>query len=172
MRTNPNSAERLQAINLGYANFKRMQRAASSVAADEGVFTPAMLQNAVKAADRSKDKARFAEGNALMQDLSSAGKSMLQNKVPNSGTTDRLLMTGGTLGLGGAGFMLDPMIPLGMAAAGGAGGLLYTQPAQSLLRGLVAARPGFAQPTADVLRKAAPALVPGGSQLGLGLLNQ
>ncbi|MEG7603096.1 hypothetical protein, partial [Listeria monocytogenes] len=71
-RSNPAHADELKAINTGWASFKRIQNAAAKVGSEEGVFTPAQLQNAVRALDRSKDKARFAEGNALMQDLSGA----------------------------------------------------------------------------------------------------
>jgi len=163
IRTNPTIAPELRAINTGYANFKILQRAASSVAAEDGVFTPAMLHNAVKAADRSKDKARFAEGGALMQDLSAAGKNLLHNRVPNSGTVDRLLLGGGALGSG----LVSPWIPAGLLG----GAALYTPPAQALLRGLVGARPELAEPAAQAFRQAAPALIPGGAQLGLGLLQ-
>lgn len=163
IRTNPQAAQELKAIDKGYAQFKIMQRAASSVAADEGTFTPAMLQNAVKAADRSKDKARFSEGLALMQDLSSPGKSLLSNRVPDSGTAGRVALGGGALASG----MLNPAIPLSLLAGAG----MYTPPAQALLRGLVGSRPGFAEPASDMLRYAAPAFIPGGAQVGLGLLQ-
>lgn len=163
VRSNPMLAPKLKAINEGYANFKRLQRASSSVAAEDGVFTPAMLHNAVKAADRSKDKARFAEGNALMQDLSAAGKNLLHNRVPNSGTVDRALLAGGALGSG----LLNPLIPAGLVG----GAAMYSPQGQALLRGLVSARPQLAKPASDVFRKAAPALIPGGAQLGLGLLQ-
>ena len=163
VRSNPQLSGELSAINKGYANFKRVQRAASSVAAEDGAFSPAQLQNAVKALDRSKDKARFAEGTALMQDLSSAGKNLLSNKVPNSGTVDRLLLGGGALGS----YLVNPAIPAGLIG----GAALYSAPVQGLLRGAVASRPEFAQPVAEMLRKTAPALIPGGAQVGLGLLN-
>lgn len=163
IRTNPTLAPELRAINTGYANFKRLQKAASSVAAEDGNFTPAMLHNAVKAADRSKDKARFSEGNALMQDLSAAGKNLLHNRVPNSGTVDRALLGGGALGSG----LISPWIPAGLAG----GAAMYSPPMQALLRGAVSSRPQLAQPAADIFRQAAPALIPGGAQLGLGLLQ-
>lgn len=86
---NPQHQGELQKINEGYANFKKVQNAAASVGAPGGVFTPAQLHRAVKAGDSSKDKARFAEGNALMQDLSGAGKSVLSPSVPDSGTPMR-----------------------------------------------------------------------------------
>ena len=163
IRSNPMLAAKLKAINTGYANFKRVQRAASSVAAEDGEFTPAMLHNAVKAMDRSKDKARFSEGDALMQDLSAAGKTLLHNRVPNSGTVDRALLAGGALGSG----LVSPWIPAGLAG----GAAMYSPQMQALLRGAVSSRPQLAQPAADVFRKAAPALIPGGAQLGLGLLQ-
>jgi len=163
VRSNPAIGQDLAAINRGWANFKRVQKAASSVAAEDGVFNPAQLHNAVKAADRSKDKARFAEGNALMQDLSAAGKNILNNKVPNSGTVDRLLLGGGALGSG----LLNPLIPAGLLT----GAALYSRPIQGLLSGAVAARPEAAQGAAQMLRQAAPALIPSGAQMGLGLLN-
>lgn len=162
VRSNPELAPVLSRVNEGWANFKRVQKAASSVAADEGNFTPAMLHNAVKAADKSKDKARFAEGNALMQDLSAAGKTMLSNKVPNSGTPERLA-TGGALLSG----LYNPWIPAGLLS----GAAMYSNPAQSLLRGAVSMRPQLAQPVADTVRQASPYLVPIGQQGLLGLLQ-
>lgn len=86
---NPAHQGELQKINEGYANFKKVQNAAGRVGANEGVFTPAQLHAAVRAGDPSKDKARFSEGNALMQDLSGAGKAVLSPTVPDSGTPMR-----------------------------------------------------------------------------------
>jgi len=163
VRSNPKLANELKAIDTGWANFKRVQKAASSVAAEDGVFNPAQLHNAVKAADRSKDKARFSEGNALMQDLSSTGKSVLSNKVPDSGTATRLMMGAGGLASGA----VSPAIPLSLIG----GAAMYTPAMQGLLRGAVSSRPQQAQAVAEMLRKAAPALIPGGANLGLGLLN-
>lgn len=162
-RSNPQYAQELKAINTGYANFKRVQKAAGYLGADDGVFTAAQLQGAIKAADRSKDKARFAEGNAFMQDLSAAGKSVLSNKVPNSGTVDRALLAGGGL----AGGFVNPAIPMGLLG----GAAIYTPQLQSMLRGAVSSRPQGAKAVADTFEKAAPFLIPGGAQVGLGLLN-
>jgi hypothetical protein len=167
IRTNPKAAAELKAINTGYANFKRMQKAASSVAADDGEFTPAMLHNAVKAADRSKDKRAFSEGAALMQDLSAAGKTVLSNKVADSGTAGRAAMMAGGVASG----LVSPLVPIGLAGGYLGGNMLYSQPSQNLLRGLVSSRSQLAQPAANMIRKATPALIPGASQFGLGLLN-
>lgn len=152
-------ADNLQAVNAGWANFKRVQNAASKLGADEGEFTPAQFQNAVRALDKSKDKSAFARGSALGQDLGDAGKAMLSNKVPNSGTADRL-MNYGALGS----FFVNPAIPL--SALGGAG--LYLPPVQRALVGAASSRPAAAQPAAEALRNAGPMLIPGLTQF---LLN-
>ena len=164
VRSNPDLGDELAAINRGWANFKRVQKAASSVAAEDGVFSPAQLHSAVKAADRSKDKARFAEGNALMQDLSAAGKNVLSNRVPNSGTADRLLAGGGAL----ASYLVNPLIPLGLLA----GSAAYTPWGQALGRGLVSSRPIAAQGVANAVRKAAPYAGLGGANVGLSLIER
>lgn len=105
-RENPDIADELAATNEGWANFKRPQRAAASVAAPHGVFNPAQLHGAVKALDPSKDKAQFAQGDALMQDLSAAGKNVLSPTVPDSGTPYRSLL--GIAGLGGLEHFVSP----------------------------------------------------------------
>lgn len=161
VRVNPRQAPQLRALNTGWANFKRVQRAASGVGAEDGIFSPAQLQSAVRATDRSKDKARFAEGRALMQDLSDAGKSVMGSKVPDSGTPGRLA-------LGGLSF-LDPTGVAPWLMGGGAAA--YLRPVQGLLTYGIAERPQLAQPVANALRQAAPGLIPLGSQVGLGLLN-
>ncbi len=88
-RVNPQYTGELSKIDQGYSNFKITQNASANIGATDGVFTPAQLQRAVRKSDFSKDKARFAEGNAKMQDLSSAGKSVLPSSVPDSGTPFR-----------------------------------------------------------------------------------
>lgn len=162
-RSNPQHAAELKAINTGWANFKRVQNAAAKLGADDGVFTPAQLQNAVRVMDKSKDKARFAEGRALMQDLSGAAKSQMSGTIADSGTAGRLMLGTGALGAA----MVNPMIPAGLLA----GAAAYTPAMQNMLRAAVSNRGSFAEPMADAFRKAAPFLVPGGAQVGLGLLN-
>lgn len=159
-----NEADDLKAVNAGWANFKRVQNAAAKIGADEGEFTPAQFQNAVRALDKSKDKSAFARGGALGQDLGDAGKTVLGNKVPNSGTAERLLYGGGALGS----YLINPAIPAGLLG----GAALYTQPSQKMLNALLSSRPQAAQGISDALRKASPMLVPLGGQVGLGLLNQ
>lgn len=118
---NPQYHGELSKINEGYANFKKVQRAASEVGAQEGVFTPAQLHRAVKAGDTSKDKARFAEGDALMQDLSSAGKGVLPSTVPDSGTPFRAALMYA---------LANPVKAAGLSVPVGLAALPYTAPGQ------------------------------------------
>lgn len=161
-RNNPAHAAELKAINNGWANFKRLERAAGYVGAEDGIFSPAHLQSAVKALDRSKDKGKFARGEAFMQDLGDAGKSVLGSKVPNSGTADRL-MQAGALGSG----LVNPLIPAGLLAGAGA----YSAPVQRALLAAVSSRPQSAQAVAGLLNRTSPMLSPAGGLLALDVLE-
>ena len=146
IRSNPANAAELKAIDTGYANFKRVQRAAGLTGAEEGIFSPAQLQSAVRAMDKSKDKSQFAIGQALMQDLSETGKTVLGNKLPDSGTPYRslaaLIASGGAAGAG------YPAIAAGMLA----GPALYSAPGQRLAAAALTARPAGAAAVANQLR--------------------
>jgi len=156
VRSNPQYAQELQGINLGYANYARLRRAASSVGAESGVFTPAQLQNAVKASDTSVGKGQFATGNALMQDLSEAGKNVLGSKYPDSGTAGRTL-----LGLAGAGGLAA--ISPGAVVGGGAASLAYTPQGQRLVAQLLTQRPDIAPEISRLLLQLSPAASAGGA---------
>lgn len=120
-RQNPALQAAKDRIDAGYAKFKTVQRAATSVGTHpDGTFTPAQLNRAVQARDKSKDKAAFARGDALMQDLAIAARDVLPQKVPDSGTPERAAVLALLSGKISA-------IP-GMAA-GLVGGGLYTAPA-------------------------------------------
>jgi hypothetical protein len=155
-RTNPQHAAELKSINEGYANFKRVQRAAAGLGAEDGVFSPAQLQSAVKALDRSKDKARFSEGSALMQDLSESAKTALGNKVPDSGTPYRMATALGASG-GAATFLGGPAGAAVIAAP-----VMYSKQGQALLAAMLAKRPQGAKTLADLARTTGP-YVGGGS---------
>jgi hypothetical protein len=143
------TAENLQKVNAGYAAFKRVQRAASYVGAEDGVFNPNQLTQSVRALDRTKDHRAFAEGTALMQDLSSASKKVLANKIPNSGTADRAL---------GAAALMTPLLDAGavsgpLLGGAGLGSLLYTPVGQKAMAGLLGSRPEGAATVAEMVRR-------------------
>lgn len=149
-QSNPQFAEQLSAIDKGYAVFKRAQRAGASLGSEAGTFTPAQLQNAVKAMDRSKDKRAFSEGTAFLQDLSGPAKNLMTGKTPDSGTAGRLLLGAGGVAAGA----VNPAIPA--ALVGGAA--MYAPPIQNFLVALMTKRPEMAQRIAEMLRNTTPYL--------------
>lgn len=143
-RTNPMQAQPLQNANAAWAKFKRLQRAVSYVGTKDtepGVFNPDQFQSAVKALDRSKDKGAFARGSANMQELSDAAKNILGNRVPDSGTPQRIAAM--LLGSGGLGVVE----PTTLAATG-----LLTLPYMPGLRGLAQSAMTHSGPASRALR--------------------
>lgn len=163
-RSNPQYAKELSAINEAYRIMKTAQKASSSVAAEDGVFTPAQFHNAVKSGDWSKDKRAFAEGTAYLQDLSGAGKRVLANQYPDSGTAGRLMLGAGGLASG----LASPAVPLSLVAGSGA----YIPMIQKLLTGAVASRPQSAQLVANEMAKAAPYLAAPGTVIGRSFFDK
>lgn len=153
-KANPAFKGKLQKINSAFADFVRVQRAASSVGAKEGIFTPAQLSSAAKATDISARKGAFARGEARMQDIAQAGEQVLGSRLPDSGTPYRLGV--GAAALGGAG-AVDPMLAaLGVTAMGA-----YTQPGLRLMSKLLYERPELLRRIGEPARQAAPFLTPG-----------
>jgi len=95
-RSNPQLARELGQVNQAYSLLTRLQRAVGMQGADDGIFSPTQLSAAVRASDRSARHGKYARGEAAMQDLSDAARSVMRGTVPNSGTADRLLLSGGT----------------------------------------------------------------------------
>lgn len=163
-RVNPPAlSQQLSNANEAWANFARLRTAAASSGAmnNEGVFTAAQLQNAVRSADKSVGKGASATGNALMQDLSGAGQRVLGSKYPDSGTVGRGLMT--LLAPGGiaAGLTSAPGPTLATLGGIGLGSLPYTELGQRAAAALLTSRPQFAQPVANAVTKFGPKVVAG-----------
>lgn len=136
-RSNPAHAPQLQALNESYANFARLRDAAGRVGSAEGIFSPAQLNAAVRAADKSVAKGGYARGNALMQDLSDPAVNVLGPKYPDSGTAGRLALGAGLTG------GLAAVNPAAVAGAA-LGAAPYTAPGQKLAAALLAQRPAAA----------------------------
>ena len=163
-RHNPTEAPQLQAINQGWANFARAQGAAA--ASKTGIFTPAELGRAVKAGGT---KGTNAAGTSLMQDLSTAGQSILPSTVPDSGTAGRHFVDLALGALAGGGeHLATGDAGIGVLSGGAALGLGATKPAQWAMRTALTKRP-YSQQTASQLgailargapRLAAPVAVP------------
>jgi len=144
VRMNPQAAAELKATNTAFANLVRLQQAAGKIGAQEGVFTPQQLAQAVRQSDRSARKGSYARGGALMQDLSDAAQSRMLSKIPDSGTTERLAMGAGALMAGS----VSPAIPAGLAA----GAIPYLPGAVRAVSGAALNRPASAQSLAQALR--------------------
>lgn len=156
-RSNPNYADDLGKINQGYANYVRIRDAASRQGSLDGKFTPSQYSAAVRAQDKTVGKGGFATGNALGQDLSDAGKTVLNSQYPDSGTTGRLLaglLTGGAAA--GAATVNPLAVSMGALSAAP-----YLPGGRQLAAALLARRPDMAQPVADAVRKFSPALTVG-----------
>lgn len=125
--------KRIRDLDRAYANYIRVERAASMLGAEEGRFTPAQLQNAVKATAGGVRGSQFARGSALMQDLSEPGKTALGGKLPESGTTPRLLNALALGGVAGGSYLTPAMWPIAAALPLAAGGA--TRPAQKFMLG-------------------------------------
>jgi hypothetical protein len=162
-RANPKAAEAIDAADKAWANLVRVEGASKAALNNGGVFSPAQLQAAVRQADTSVRDRATARGQALMQDLSGAGQSVLGNRVPDSGTAGRVMLAGGATATG----LAYPAIPI--ALAGGAIG--YTPPVQALLRAAVSSRPQAAKSIAGLLEDASPMLAPAGGLLALDRLK-
>jgi hypothetical protein len=160
-RSNPARAPELDAADEAYANAVRVEGAAAKPGGDQGVFTPAQLLQSIRQTDPTLRKGAFARGEALMQDLGDTAKSVLGNKVPDSGTPLRAMVAGptGLAGLAGL-YAVNPMAAGGAAA--GAGGLMsaYSRPGVNTLATLLARRPAGAPAVAAMMRNPALGTLP------------
>jgi hypothetical protein len=98
-RTNPDALAGKKAADAAKARLIRVEEASASAGALGGNFTPAQLAAAVKRYEGGPRNAKYARGEALMQDLSEAGSEVLPRTVPDSGTALRSVVTSPVAGL-------------------------------------------------------------------------
>lgn len=183
-RADPVAADAVAAADEAFANSTRVVDAGQRLGttAREGIFSPADMNNAVRAGDSSAGNVRFAEGEARMQGVNRAAVEVLPNTVPNSGTPLRAILAGATgLGLAGG----ATISPVGATVAAGgllSGSVLYSRTVQGWINAAYRAKtPGQARQALAPLLEAArrdPALLPVYEQAlrdvspgGLGLLD-
>lgn len=166
-RANPQSAGDIQKANAAWAEMLRVRNASGRAGEEPGLFTPAQLQAAAK---KYSSESQFTGGRALMGDYADAGRQVLGNTVPDSGTPYRSILT--LLGLGGAAAGGVPFSLPALAGYGGATGLsaaLYSPLGRRMLAAALASRPAGASALAGGVRSAgagAPALAPALGVLG------
>lgn len=125
----PEANRALQNATNSFRQLVRVNKAAGMLGAQDGVFTPAQLRNAVRATDATRNKMAFTRGRAEMQDLAERAQGVLPSKVPDSGTAGRLLMDASVLGGGAATGHVLPVLGAGAVAHG-----LYSAPGQALMQ--------------------------------------
>lgn len=86
----PEAVAALDAADRAFAKRVRVEMAARM--ADDGVFSPAQLQTAVRQADPTVRKRATAAGEALMQPYAQAGKQLMPAGIGDSGTAGREAM--------------------------------------------------------------------------------
>lgn len=165
----PDAVQQLANANSAFARFVRVQRAAASQGAmnNENIFTAAQLNSAVRGSDQSVRKGAVAAGNALMQDLSSAGQTVLGGKYPDSGTPGRAALMG-TLGALGGGGAVAAGVGIPTAIGTAAAALPYTALGQRIGQALLMSRPAAAVPVVNALTRGVVPLAPA---LGAALVN-
>jgi hypothetical protein len=90
----PGSADALKQVNERYSGFLQYQKAMSGVSANKAnMVTPSQMITAIKASDRSKNKAAFAQGKAPNQKFALNADSVLGSELPQigPGTAEKLL---------------------------------------------------------------------------------
>lgn len=137
--SDPEAVKLLDAADAGYAKFVRIEDAARRRGGEAGTFSPAQFDASVQNTSGGVRSKAYLRGDALMQDYAKAGRA-LEDKMPNSGTTDRAMIAG-TAGAGLAGF-LEPstLAVLGAIGAAYAPGVRKVAKAAIAPRGAAAAR--------------------------------
>lgn len=131
---NKADVELLKETNKQYGNMKKIEDIVLNN--PEGDISPAKLLNSLST--KNKRNAFFAEDKTLA-DLATAGKHILTDKVPNSGTTKRILSAAVPAGLGALGGGLYQG-DLSGVAEGAVGGVVLPKLAQKMINSPGAAR--------------------------------
>ena len=154
----PELAKELAELDQAYGLFEIVRNASIRTKQKEG-FSPVDLLQASAKSDITKRQSKFSAGEARMQGLAQQAQDVIGATVPDSGTSQRMLVSGG-LGLGGN--QLSPGVLETALPAIVAGGIAYSKPVLPLTRSLLgsgiqqggmAAAPVAGAMTADDIRQ-------------------
>ena len=153
----------LRRIDSAYGDLAVMKMAAANTGAQSGVFTPKQYQQAVRQADKSRAKARFAEGRARGQKEAEAALEML-------GETPGAVLEGRLAGLakGGALVTMFGVDPIAAGTFTGTTRLLYSDMGQDIADLLLRSRTPLMRKAGEAVTKVA---TPVGAPTGAGLLS-
>lgn len=140
-RQNPGSAPKLKALDVAYAKMARINEAAASAGAKEGVFTPNQLKNATRKKTSVK---QWASGKGFDQKALEEAVKDLSQSVPDSGTPARLL---NSIFLTGGAYAVDPSVAAAIATGAGA----YTKAGTAIAKGALGKRPSSARSLRDAI---------------------
>lgn len=131
-RTAPTNYAAVRDADEAAAMLARVREAGQyqGTAAREGLFTAGDLNRAVRGMDTSAGNRAYAQGNALLQDLTDPAMQVLPQTVPDSGTALRSAFTSSPQGLIVGGIT-------GIPAS-----VLYSRPVQSVLNSIYRASDG------------------------------
>lgn len=121
---NPAKAAELQAANRAYRLYVIAERGAGGRPTSNGVMTPSDFLTALKSMDSSVRKNRFSRGALEMQDLATAGNTVMTPHLGSSGTAERSFVIDAAelmAGAGGAHYFGIPSADIGAFIAGLAG---------------------------------------------------
>lgn len=162
-RNNPQVGGELQNANAAWADFLRVEKAATKAGGNEGVFSPSNFLQATKELDPTRRKSQFAQGRARLQEEAEAGHRVLGATVPDSGTAYRSLLGLGLIGgIGGAsavGYPGSALLTSMLAMAP------YTARGQALTDMILSGGMGVREPVGQFINRASP-LVAAGSAIG------
>lgn len=160
-RQNPKFVKSLRKVDAAKADLYRIEQAAATTNADNGVFSPKAFQQAVRQKDPTRNKRAFARGEARLQEESDAAMDILADK---SGATleGRLGLTVG----GGYAALSNPLFGVPAAASLGA---MYSPTGVRAADVLMNARPEAARTLGTFMQQQSPAI--GGTLAPFGLFN-
>jgi len=116
----------LEGIDKGYAKFQTSAKASRYAKASDGVYSPAQKLRSIEARDTSKNKIKFATGQAPDQKATESAEKVLGNTVPNSGTPERWAVV--------KALEDDPLGLIASLPASVAISLIYSRPGLKLLQ--------------------------------------
>lgn len=149
--TNTRTMNDYRRLQRAYAGFARIRDAASRIGADQGVFTPAQLMNAVRTGDRSAGKGATAAGNALMQNLAGPARAVMARSVNDSGTPERAALLGA---------ILNPALAAKALLAAAVPAGVYTRAGSAAFRQLATMSPAARMAARRAIERAAATGVP------------
>ena len=160
-RQNPKFVKTLRKVDSAKADLYRIEQAAATTNADNGVFSPKAFQQAVRQKDPTRNKRAFARGEARLQEESDAAMDILADKA-GATLEGRLGLTVG----GGYAALNNPVF--GIPAALGLGAL-YSPSGINVANTLMTTRPEAAKLFGTVLQQQSPII--GGTVAPFGLFN-